>query len=508
MPRLATFIGIAVVASLLLAACFGDDDEPAPRSPTATSSPSGTSTPGDTAEATGTPISPTRTPTPTATPELVEARITTDRLNVRTGPGLDFPVIGQLFEGDVVRVVGWATDGNNDHARWYGILETGWVIDEEVWLDLDRAAADHILNSPDERLAMVGPRHDRTVRTGTVADRAIEAVISGDADAVAALVRFTERPCSVADDYTAPGCGDRADETLIPAVPISVCHGGHIVDRDELATFVENWMIPSHPERSPEPLRLYGVTEGPFRDWDVRYALLFAFPNGEGRTLWVDEDGAITGIASTCGTLPVGEVLGLPDEAAGSRWLLHPVLPAPLLAATWPAGTRTGDPVVDRVLDALDNGSREALRAVLHPEPLPCIEGLPQMGEPPQCRDDEPSGTLVDTVGIGRCEGGHVRVELALEWFAEVAQVAEEYERNIYAAFHLGRSGWGSNKTFVVFHVLDHEPSERYLGSMWLVLDQEGVIHISHGCLDQPRWAVDGLSGSYRDTATFILPPR
>lgn len=51
-------------------------------------------------------IPPTPTPQPTATPDGVTVTITSAVQNVRTGPGLNYDVLGQLQRGDQVRVIG------------------------------------------------------------------------------------------------------------------------------------------------------------------------------------------------------------------------------------------------------------------------------------------------------------------------------------------------------------------------------------------------------------------
>ena len=68
-------------------------------------------------------------PTPTLTP-TVTAAIATMRtgLNVRTGPGLDYPVIGRLTEGESVQIT-----GRNPETTWWQIVypansnERGWI---------------------------------------------------------------------------------------------------------------------------------------------------------------------------------------------------------------------------------------------------------------------------------------------------------------------------------------------------------------------------------------------
>lgn len=72
------------------------------------------------------------TPTPTATPEpKPEVVVVNPRVNVRSGPGADFPVLGQVLQGQRLDVVGRDADG-----LWWQICcfegQTAWLADEVV----------------------------------------------------------------------------------------------------------------------------------------------------------------------------------------------------------------------------------------------------------------------------------------------------------------------------------------------------------------------------------------
>ena len=116
----------------------------------------------------------------------------TNNLNVRTGPGLGFFVLGQLNDGDQVPIVGRLRDGDD---AWLAIPGVGWVFDNPEWLDLDR---DAVRDVPDggRVLSAVAPPHPADVRTGIgTIDEVIEAVLSGDLDTVMAQVRLTTFEC-------------------------------------------------------------------------------------------------------------------------------------------------------------------------------------------------------------------------------------------------------------------------------------------------------------------------
>lgn len=101
-------------------------EAPTPEPPTATPEPP-----------TATPVPPTPTPepptpTPTATPEpKPEVVVSNPRVNVRSGPGAGFPVLGQVLQGQRLEIVGRDADG-----EWWQICcfqgETGWLASEVV----------------------------------------------------------------------------------------------------------------------------------------------------------------------------------------------------------------------------------------------------------------------------------------------------------------------------------------------------------------------------------------
>lgn len=84
------------------------------------------------------PALPTIAPPATATPDGVFLTVTRQIQNVRTGPGLVYDVLGQLREGDQVRVVGANVD-----FTWYAIEfrgQTAWLSPGEVDIFGDRSS--------------------------------------------------------------------------------------------------------------------------------------------------------------------------------------------------------------------------------------------------------------------------------------------------------------------------------------------------------------------------------
>ncbi len=126
-----TFRFLLLIAGLaLVVGCsgvnigIGDDEAIRPHLPTFTPGPSPTHLP-------------TFTPYPTETREPIERLdgVTLSNTNVRSGPGLDYPVLFSLAKGKLVQVVG------NDPARTWLRLSTptyGWVYAGLIELDGDR----------------------------------------------------------------------------------------------------------------------------------------------------------------------------------------------------------------------------------------------------------------------------------------------------------------------------------------------------------------------------------
>ena len=72
----------------------------------------------------------TSTPTPSSTPAPIELTVTSDTLNVRSGPGTNYPKIGELRKGNTSRIT-----GENAKGDWWQIAfsgQTGWVFGELV----------------------------------------------------------------------------------------------------------------------------------------------------------------------------------------------------------------------------------------------------------------------------------------------------------------------------------------------------------------------------------------
>ena len=80
-----------------------------------------------------------------------------------------------------------------------------------------------------------------------------------------------------------------------------------------------------------------------------------------------------------------------------------------------PLSTRIGIESVDRVLDAVESGDPQALRAQVEFLTAPCTkqEGF---GGPPKCREDEAEGTPVEGLAFLGSEGGIIRKDEIENW--------------------------------------------------------------------------------------------
>jgi hypothetical protein len=92
----------------------------------------------------------------------------------------------------------------------------------------------------------------------------------------------------------------------------------------------------------------------------------------------------------------------------------------------WPNDKRSGDPAVDRVLDAVFSEDPGALDAVTEFFPLPCIASYAVTGRPPFCGPGEAVGTPVDWFFVGGTEGEYLRRDapLRLEAFGGLLTLA------------------------------------------------------------------------------------
>ncbi|GMU41664.1 MAG: hypothetical protein AMXMBFR23_25300 [Chloroflexota bacterium] len=278
-------VGLAV---LVAAGCGGDEATP---------------TPAPTVEAT-----PTSTPTPEPTPvvqwpAVATARITTDDLNVRTGPGSNFPVVGRLNTGAEVPVSGTGAGGN-----WLGLPGIGWVVNNGAWVQVGTAAALPSITPGAGDFEFVGPMHPPGTSTGIpVLDEAARVLTGGDRAAILRVVAPASEMANVPPPSACPGA-------VRPAA--------------DLEAHLDEFLASEVVAGEPGPLRLYAVV-GAGGDAPT-FILVLAFERGEGRQVWVAPDGSgITWFSLGCGASKPGDLLLQPGQSEPFFWL-RPAVVAPL----------------------------------------------------------------------------------------------------------------------------------------------------------------------------------
>ncbi len=132
-------------------------------------------------------------PTPTPSPTPVLARVSFTSVNLRSGPGLEFPVIGYVFQDDI-----YAVEEQDDTGTWLRITlndgTNGWIAASTTTLGIDTAAVN------DEETA------SGNLGFGTSSDEAREAgfatVIASDPSLVA-----SDSTANSGSTNTAPSTG-------------------------------------------------------------------------------------------------------------------------------------------------------------------------------------------------------------------------------------------------------------------------------------------------------------
>lgn len=306
-PRLASVLP-AVAALVFGAACGGIFGADATPTPTPTLPPTATPTP-------------TAEPTPTPLPVVAHARVTTSDLNVRMGPGRNYPAIGRLQPGAEVGILGRSAD-----ELWLALDGLGWSFFDATWYELDVAVAALPTVGAE---ASAAPTHPPETDTGfPLLNDVIADVQAGSADVLASRVTPRTTPCvTTADAAAGPRCptGTTAG-TPVAAIALSACAAEWAPAADGRAA-IERFLNDARDHRAP--LRLYAVLAAAEDDPAATYILLFAFERAEARALWIGESGAITRIGTGCEGERAGELL---MQIAGAEpvYYVTPFAPPPL----------------------------------------------------------------------------------------------------------------------------------------------------------------------------------
>ena len=281
---------LAVAAVLAIGACMGGGDPPA-------------------ATSTATAAAPTPTAQPTRVltwPQRATAKITTEDLNVRTGPGPQNPVLGRLQPGDEVPVSGRASA-----TRWVALTGIGWVSFNLEWMELSMPYESlPAIAASAVGYEFIGPLHPPGTSSGLpVVDSVASAIVQGDRGAILRL-RAAQPP----GPPPAPG-------------PSQTCAGA-IVPASELEARLDRFL--TSDARPGAALRLYAVVGAPAApDREAVYVVVFAFEDGEARQVWLAPNGdGIRWFSLGCGPTRPGDMLQL-SEGEQFFWL-RPPLPPPL----------------------------------------------------------------------------------------------------------------------------------------------------------------------------------
>lgn len=271
------------------------------------------------------------------------------------------------------------------------------------------------------------------------ASQLIDAVASGDVDALEALVRYQQIPCDgerSRDGPPYPPCEGEDLATPVSAFPVGVCNAvWHRDARPMLERFVEH--------AGP----LYAVLEGPRftyeyhglpvdeATWDVRVIFETDTTGVPRAASALIAGGRVELLILGCGD-PNLEVAAFEEDPPAlvltGPGFVEPTplpqhTPVPVEAVTAPRGDRTGFAEVDRVLTAIEQRDHEAIRALLQATPRLCSFGR-GFGLA-RCEGGEIEGDLVEVFSTaGGCHGSVIRPD-----FATIATSLTSEDVELYA---------------------------------------------------------------------------
>ncbi len=268
---------------------------------------------------TATPTEVEATPTAEPTPEVrwptvTTARITTEDLNVRSGPGTEYVVLGRLQPDDEVPVSG------RGGSRWLALTGIGWIAYADDWVQLD-VAIDSLPNISLEAAGyeFVGPLHPSGTSSGIPAvDVVVDAVLREDRVTLLGMVDpAAEAPTATpTPDVFVPDDGRVAPPESCPG---SVQPGSAFPDAIER-------FFTDETGQGAGPLQLYAVVGAPGSEGvDAEFSIIFAFPAGEVRQLWLTPGGQrIEWFSLGCELMHPAELLQAP-RTEPFFWLRPPV---------------------------------------------------------------------------------------------------------------------------------------------------------------------------------------
>jgi len=171
--------------------------------------------------------------------------------------------------------------------------------------------------------------------------------------------------------------------------------------------------------------------------------------------------------------------------------------PAPTVTPA-PDGTPAAAlaPEVAAVVQAVLAGDQEALGGLVLYAETGCATGPLQVGGPPECRPDEPDGTLVDVLLVLGCEGHNIRSDEIDEAFANlIARKPKLY--GVYPVFPDYKA---------ILSVEGPEPGR--VSGMALGIEDGEIMFIDFGCGESPEQLALALpTASPEPTGTLTPSP-
>lgn len=170
------------------------------------------------------------------------------------------------------------------------------------------------------------------------------------------------------------------------------------------------------------------------------------------------------------------------------RATVTPTPPSP----SHPAGTRTGIPIVDAVLDATESGDTSAIAALISYTYLTCGgSGIGSFA----CPNGLPEGSLVEAFVTGSCHGAAVAggTDDMASAITRMVESLKTLDRNVYAVFRTLSPNGGLR-----YVIVDVRGSR-------LEIDENGVVGSFAGCgAKNGEQLLKNFAASQID---FVLPP-
>jgi len=302
----ARLLWLLLALTCLAVACGGGGDDEAPEA---------TSTPAPTETQAAAP-----TPTP-QWPEVARGTITTEDLNVRTGPGSTYPVVGRLQPNDEVPVAGRLAG-----SEWLALPGIGWISYAEEWTALNVGFGDlPEVTDPAQEFEFTGPVHPADARSGIpVVDEVVAAVVGRDRDHLVALGAAGPATDAIPASTATPVPTLPPDVTESPTATEDA--DGQCSDQpipgDQIGDYLDTLYRTEVPAATQDgggegSLHLYGVVRGPVpQNGTADYVVVFAFEHGEGRQIWISPEGRITQFTIPCEPTLPGSLLRVTDGEA------------------------------------------------------------------------------------------------------------------------------------------------------------------------------------------------